>query len=80
MNSPLLKVKDVAAFLNLSTGLVYELVETGKLPGIKLGRVWRFEKEVIDNWIKSCYNRSGSKEASDERKVRHPSTKLVLPI
>jgi excisionase family DNA binding protein len=31
---------------------LYRLVQTQILPGHKIGRSWRFDREEIDRWIK----------------------------
>lgn len=46
-------VKDVAGYLQLSEMMVYKLAQGGRLPAVKIGRVWRFEKEAVDQWLKS---------------------------
>ncbi|MEX0774198.1 MAG: helix-turn-helix domain-containing protein [Phycisphaeraceae bacterium] len=30
---------------------LYKLCAEGKVPGIKVGRHWRFRKDNIDNWL-----------------------------
>jgi excisionase family DNA binding protein len=32
---------------------LYKLCQAGKVPGTKIGRTWRFHKDVIDTWIKT---------------------------
>src|SRR3989338_9951347 len=46
-------VQDVAKYLQLSTMMIYKLAQEGKIPAVKIGRVWRFEKDAIDLWLKS---------------------------
>ncbi len=46
-------VKQVADYLQLSTMMVYKLAQDGDLPAAKIGRVWRFEQETIDRWLKA---------------------------
>lgn len=43
-------VKEVAKYLKVHTSTVYRLVQSGKLPGFKIGGDWRFNKESIDQW------------------------------
>lgn len=47
-----LTVQQVAEYLQLSTMMVYKLAQEGKIPAAKIGRVWRFEQEAIDQWLK----------------------------
>ena len=42
---------EAAEYLTLSVRTIYRLVKNGKLPGHKVGRSWRFEKDVLDKWL-----------------------------
>lgn len=42
---------DLAKYLEIETNLVYEWANSGRLPGIKDGAAWRFERAKIDDWI-----------------------------
>jgi len=44
---PLMTVEDVAEYLRVKTSTVYEWAKDGKLPGAKVGRLWRFQREQI---------------------------------
>ena len=52
---PLLTVDDVAYFLRLEPDTVRALARDGKLPAIKLGRVWRFKQDEINLWIQQSH-------------------------
>lgn len=43
----LLKVKDVAKYLQMNRMTIYKLAKSGKLPCIKIGSEWRFPKSGI---------------------------------
>ena len=43
--------EQAAAFLQIDVKNVIELAEGGKLPGRKLGPVWRFSREAIVTWL-----------------------------
>jgi len=44
-------IDDLAVYLKLSTSTLYKLCAEGKVPGTKVGRHWRFHKDIIDNWL-----------------------------
>ncbi len=44
-------IDDLAKYLKLSLSTLYKLCAEGKVPGQKVGRHWRFRKEVIDHWL-----------------------------
>jgi excisionase family DNA binding protein len=48
-----LTIDDLAAYLKLSKSTVYKLCAEGKVPGNKIGRHWRFHRDVIDGWLKN---------------------------
>ncbi len=52
--SSLLSVEELADYLGLKRQTIYNWLSKGKITGIKIGKVWRFEKKEIDNWLKEC--------------------------
>lgn len=44
-------IADLAKYLKLSTSTLYKLCAEGKVPGQKIGRHWRFHKDVIEKWL-----------------------------
>ena len=51
-SSPLMTLQEVAAYLRVHTSTVYRLLKEGKLPAFKFGSEWRFNREVIEAWMK----------------------------
>jgi PTS system nitrogen regulatory IIA component len=49
--SELMTLPEVAQFLKIADRTVYLWAQKGKLPGFKMGTVWRFKREDIDRWI-----------------------------
>lgn len=45
--------EELAKYLEVDMAMVSEWVNTGKLPGIKEGDSWRFERAKIDEWVAS---------------------------
>jgi excisionase family DNA binding protein len=46
----MMTVKEVAAYLQVSTTTAYRLTERGELPALKVGGGWRFNIKMIDRW------------------------------
>ncbi|MBU0639981.1 MAG: helix-turn-helix domain-containing protein [Planctomycetes bacterium] len=46
-----LTVGEVAAFMRVSRETVYRLATRGELPGRKIGRIWRFPKGAIQEYV-----------------------------
>lgn|GEM_PF-2778985 len=47
-----MSLKDLAIYLQMSEASLYHLVSEGKIPGVKVGKQWRFNKKEIDSWLR----------------------------
>ena len=47
----MLTIEDVAAYLKLKPQTIYKWAQTGKIPGAKFGKEWRFRRSAIEQWI-----------------------------
>lgn len=45
-------VDELAHYLRLSQAKVYQMAQTGQLPAARIGKAWRFKKDLIDDWIR----------------------------
>jgi excisionase family DNA binding protein len=50
----ILTVHEVAEYLRMSDAKVYRLVKEGGLPVVRIGRAWRFRKDLLDQWLGQC--------------------------
>ena len=57
-----LNLSEVATYLHVHRSTAYRMVQSGELPGFKIGSDWRFNLEEIDNW-----RLSRSRAMADER-------------
>ena len=48
----IMDVHDVAVYLRLSEAKVYKMANDGRIPALRMGKTWRFKKELIDEWIR----------------------------
>ena len=48
----IMTTKEVAKYLKLHEITICKYAAEGKIPAIRIGRVWRFDKEAIDQWIR----------------------------
>lgn len=71
-DAEILTIRDVAAYLKLPVSTVYRLAERRDLPGHKVGRQWRFHKNVLDDWFRqhAATARSTVLVVDDEEAVR----------
>ena len=49
----ILTVKELAKYIKLTTVTIYKYVKVGAIPAHKIGGVWRFDKDQIDELMKS---------------------------
>lgn len=43
--------EELAKYLEIDTSLVFEWVNSGKLPGVKEGDSWMFDRTKVDEWV-----------------------------
>jgi excisionase family DNA binding protein len=48
---PLWTVQEVAEYLRLDSSTIRAMAREGKLPAIKVGRVWRFQKTALEEYL-----------------------------
>lgn len=48
-----LSVDEIAAYLGIKRDTVYKWIENKSMPSHKVGRLWKFRKEEIDEWVKA---------------------------
>lgn len=49
---PVMTARDVAEYLRFSEAKVYRMAKAGQIPAVRIGRAWRFKRELIDEWIR----------------------------
>jgi excisionase family DNA binding protein len=49
----LIDVDELADYLRLKKQTIYNWLHQGKISGIKVGGVWRFDQKEIDAWLNS---------------------------
>ena len=50
-NSHFKTVTEIADELHVHRITIYRLLKGGKLPGFKIGRVWRFDSNEVRKWL-----------------------------
>jgi len=48
-----LSVDEIAAFLGIKRDTVYKWITDKRMPAHKVGRLWKFRKEEVDEWVRS---------------------------
>ena len=57
----IMTTKELAEYLRLHQITICKFAAEGKIPAVRVGRVWRFDKEAIDKWISEGQTKSVSK-------------------
>ncbi len=48
----LMTVDELADYLGLKKQTIYNWLHQKKISGIKIGKIWRFERSYINKWLK----------------------------
>ena len=64
----ILTVREVADYLRMSEAKVYRLANERHLPAIRIGRSWRFRKDLLDEWLSQCTESSLKAEGEDPQR------------
>ena len=48
-----LSISEIAHYLGVSNDTIYKWIDKKSLPAHKIGRLWKFKKEEVDEWVRS---------------------------
>ncbi len=57
----IMTTKELAKYLRLHEITICKHAAEGKIPAVRVGKVWRFDKEAINKWISKGQSKSVSK-------------------
>jgi len=60
-----LSVEEIAAYLGIKRETLYKWLAEKDMPAHKVGRLWKFRKDEIDEWIRSGESDERVKNKSD---------------
>ncbi|MBA3052340.1 MAG: hypothetical protein CVU78_04015 [Elusimicrobia bacterium HGW-Elusimicrobia-2] len=52
MQKEIMNVSELAEYIGVSGSKIYKLIRDKKIPASKIGRQYKFSKQVIDSWLK----------------------------
>lgn len=55
----MMTAEEVARYLRLAEATVYKLAQAGRIPAAKIGRAWRFRRDLLDEWFREEATSSG---------------------
>jgi|GEM_PF-1405866 excisionase family DNA binding protein len=50
--SEIMAAGQLAEYLQLSSAKIYRMARERLIPPFQVGRAWRFQKELVDEWIR----------------------------
>ena len=71
----LMSIVELAAYLKLEKQTIYNWLHEKKITGIKVGHVWRFDKNVIDDWLKAQTVNAAPHNNKKKLSARRPGPK-----
>ena len=98
MNKPsqneVMSADEAAVYLDISKPKLIKLASDGQIPGVKVGRSWKFSFSVLENWkdstnespsdrainISNPLNRSDTKTASKKTLLKQKTKKQITLI
>lgn len=63
-----ISVEEVAAYLGVKRDTIYKWINRRKMPAHKAGRLWKFRKEEVDEWVRSGGARGADKTEDSDSK------------
>lgn len=48
-----LSISEICAYLGVSNDTVYKWIEKHGMPGHRLGRLWKFKRDEVDDWVRA---------------------------
>jgi len=61
-----LSVDEIAAYLGIKRDTVYKWISEKQMPAHRMGRLWKFRKEEVDEWVKSGGGWENKKDGTTE--------------
>ena len=72
----IMTTQEMARYLKLHEITICKLAADGKIPAVRIGRVWRFDKNAVDEWIAAGQPAKRSKaKAPSKTAKRKPAKK-----
>ncbi len=60
-----LSVDEIAQYLGVKRDTVYKWIDRKQMPAHKVGRLWKFRRQEVDDWVLS--GRGGQRSNSEKK-------------
>jgi excisionase family DNA binding protein len=61
-----LSISDMCKYLGVSNDTLYKWIDRHEMPAHRMGRLWKFKKDEVDQWVKA----GGAAEHTKGKPVR----------
>jgi excisionase family DNA binding protein len=51
-NKQIMDIKELSEYLGIGKSKIYSLIRMKKIPASKIGRQYRFSKDIVDCWLR----------------------------
>lgn len=75
----MLTTKDLQQLLHVDRSTIYRMAEAGQLPGVKVGRQWRFPADRINRWLEDRNMRPTEKTSIPALDLNGNALSALLP-
>jgi excisionase family DNA binding protein len=65
-----LSVDEIALHLGIKKDTVYRWINEKQMPAHRMGRLWKFRKEEVDDWVKSGGASDGTEKNDSGNSVK----------
>jgi len=48
-----LSISEICKYLGVSNDTVYKWIDKHEMPAYRMGRLWKFKKDEVDEWVKA---------------------------
>ena len=62
-----LSVDEITEHLGIKRDTVYKWISERQMPGHKIGRLWKFSKLEVDEWVRSGDARENKRQKNTDR-------------
>jgi len=52
ISKEVMDIRELSQYLGIGKSKIYSLIRQKKIPASRIGRQYRFSKEVVDSWLK----------------------------
>ncbi len=63
-------INEAIEYLRIPRSSLYKLAQEGKVPAQKVGRHWRFHRDVLEEWLKRGMRAGDRRKGVRDRRIR----------